>query len=379
MVSCGPERFQYLGVVYHAIEFVDGSELPSDFFDADAARASLITDRLSSAAAQLGTMFWLGEHPGDWTLAGAEHEADDASVGYTRGEGDNQDVVVLNIRVSEFGGRGCGIGEPEPIPNDPYGGALCLRDNLGDNEYLIVWTQPGFDVWLEQKHYPPDLTREDMLALASSLTKWDDEASGPLLDDEDVRNLVADSLELVCPSKLRQIREARSQSSFDFDRESGEWTGKFGSFGDFAVPDSKPVAIPVSQREEVNSTLSHNAAEFAECIVDEQPPAVEGDDEFGVAFVDQDDSGFSVEVTGVDSEIEAALSFCFLTDGGDCLLTDPDGKRVEMRGAEVDGVRPQVVRIHIVLRPEDLSRSGSWNLVLDLGEGRTAETTFDVE
>jgi hypothetical protein len=192
-----------------------------------------------------------------------------------------------------------------------------------------------------------------------------------------VRNLVADSLELVCPSKRRPVREARESSSFDFDRSTGEWTGLFGSFGEFAVMDSKPAAIPTNNREEVESTLSHNAAQFADCTLDEQPPPKEGDDEFGVSFVEQDDTGLTFEITGIDSETEAALTFCFLEDGS-CALADANGMRVDSRGIETDSIRPNVVRIHIGVDEEESTRTGQWTLALDLGDGRSTRVTFEV-
>ena len=211
MVRCGAERFQYLGVLYHEIDFAERSQLPSDFFDADAARSSLLADQLSSAAAQLGTVFWLGERAGDWTLGGAEHDADRASVAYSRGEADDEEVVELTTRV----GTGHSCEQPEPIANDAYGGSLC-RVYMTDDEYRIVWTPPGYVLSLNKESYPPEISRDDMLALAGRIEEWDKHASGPLLTGDDVRNLVADSLELVCPSKrgayVRRARSLRSAS-----------------------------------------------------------------------------------------------------------------------------------------------------------------------
>ncbi len=377
MVSCGAERGQYLGVLYHEIEFVEPSDLPPDFFDADATRASLIGDQLSSAAAQLGAMFWLGEQAGEWTLQGVEQREGTATVGYSRGDGDEEDAVTLQTR-APGSGRLCD--NAEPIPHDAYNGSLCSGDYPGDDEYRIVWTPPGFDLWLEQESYPPDLTRDDVLALAASIQRWERSASEPLLTGDDVRRLVADSLELVCPSKLRAIREARSTAAFTFDRETGEWHGAFGSFGEYAVPDSKPVAIPASQREEVESTLSHNAAQFAECTFDEQPPPQEGDDVLGIEFMGPDEDGLSFKITGVDSDTEAALSFCLLSVGDDsgCELTDPDGTNVELRGVNINTIRSNVVEIDVGLSPDELGRTGPWTMSLDLGDGRKTSTTFDV-
>jgi hypothetical protein len=372
-VTCGQQHENYLGVLYHEIRFVDGSELPPNFFDPDSARSSLIADEMSSAAAQLGSVFWLGDQAGGWTLTGAEHDAGSARVGYSRGNGSDAESVELTTRAPGIGYR-CENGEP--IPNDAYGGSLCRGDGVLTG-YRIVWTPPGFDLWLEKQSYPREIGRDDVLALAARLQQWERHAPGPLLTGDDVRNLVADSLEMVCPGKLRQIREARSASSFSFDRQSGEWTGAFGSFGNYAVPDSKPVAIPVSQRKEVESTLSHNAAQFADCVLDEQPPPQEGDDTFGVKFTGSDDSGFAFEITGVDPGAEAALSICLTVDRGSCGLTDPGGTSVGS-GMEMSLIRPKVYRIHVGLAAEELHKPGAWIFALDLGNSRTARATFDV-
>jgi hypothetical protein len=129
----------------------------------------------------------------------------------------------------------------------------------------------------------------------------------------------------------------------------------------------------------VNSTLSHNAVEFADCTVEEQPPPQPGDDAFAVRFIAKDDGGFQFEVTGVTKEVDAALTFCMAFRDERCLLTDPDGNRVEGRGIEINSIRANVERIHIGVAAEELQRSGSWTLVVDLGSGRVARTTFEVE
>lgn len=375
-MSCGEESFQYVGIVYHEVEFVEPSDVADDFFNAEATRASMLEDQLSSAAAQVGTVFWLGEQPGEWALQGIEHDSDHVLLGYSRGDGEDQEAVSITTRVGT-GGYYCA--NAEPIPNDAYGGALCRDDDSPPGDRLrIVWAPQGFDLWLEVESYPEEMSRQDMLALAGALMQWDQQATSPLLTNDDVRNLVGDSLELVCPTGLRQIREARSASSFTFDRESGEWTGVFGSFGEYAVPDSKPVAIPVSEREEVESTLSHNAAQFAPCTQDEEPPPQAGDDDFGVEFVEQDDSGLTFEITGVDGQIEAALVFCMGLDSGGCRLTDPAGMSVDSRGVDIEDIRAHVLRIRVGVEPGRLAQAGTWQLSIDLGEGRTAETTFDV-
>jgi hypothetical protein len=185
-------------------------------------------------------------------------------------------------------------------------------------------------------------------------------------------------LELVCPKKFSQIREARSTSSFTFDRKTGDWTGAFGSLGEYAVPDSKPVAIPVSQRKEVESTLSHNAAQFADCGLDEQPAPQPGDDEFAITFVGKDDSGFAFQITGVDSKVAAAVSICLAADAVHCGLTDPAGTAITSHAVEIDSIRPKVERIHLGVTADDLMRTGEWTFALDVGDGRKARATFDV-
>jgi hypothetical protein len=369
--TCGEQRVPYIGVLYHDVEFVDPSALPEDFFDADAARTSLVREQLSSAATQLGTMFWLGEHAGDWRLDGIDQRPGYGTVTYTRVDGGDREDLELTTRSPAIGYL---CDNAEPIPDDPYGGHLCI--NTANDEY-VVWNPPGVEVWLEKQSFPHEMSRDDLLALAGMIARWEQRAPGPLLTNEDVRELVADSLELVCPSKLREIRDARSHASFSFDRKSGEWTGVFGSLGEYAVPDAKPVAIPVDERTAVDSTLSHNAAEFADCGADEQPTPEEGDDEFRVKFVSQDSSGFWFELTGVDSAADAAVSFCTLGNGG-CRLTDPDGKSVAARGVDIDAVRAQVYRIHWGVDSDELKRAGTWTITVDLGDGDTAKATFDV-
>lgn len=372
-LACGEESQRYFGVLYHEIEFVDASGLPAGFFEFKPARASLIEDGLSSAAAQLGSVFWLGDEAGDWKLDGLEQFTHSASVRYTRGDGDDGQVVELTTRAPAIG-RVCL--QADPIPNDRYDGSLCTREGPKE-EYTVVWTVPGFDAWMETDSYPSPVSRDDALALAARLERWEKKASGPLLTSDAVSNLIADSLELVCPTKRAQIREERERASLDFSRETGEWTGAFGVFGEYAVPDSKPVAIPVNNREEVESTLSHNAAQFADCVADEQPPPQEGDDEFAVTFVGKDESGLTFEVTGVDADVEAALAFCMMADG-DCALMNPEGRTIDTRGVESNSVRPQVLRIHLGVADDELTQTGEWTLTLDLGEGRTARVTFDV-
>jgi hypothetical protein len=373
-VACGEESGPYFGVQYHEIEFVEPSELPPDFFDVDATRRELLEDQLSSAAAQLGRVFWLGERVNEWSLVGAEHDDRSASVGYSRPGTDEEDTIVLTTRAQ---GSGYLCPDAEPLPaGGSHDGNLCTTDEFG-GLYRVVWSVPGFDLWLEVESYPPRVSRDEVIALAMKLLEWEQEASGPLLTDHAVRDLVADSLELVCPGKRIEIRKAREASTFGFDRGTGEWTGSFGEFGEIAVPDSKPVAIPVNNREEVESTLSHNAAQFADCVADEQPPPQEGDDEFGVTFIESDESRFEFEITGVDSETEAALSFCIF-DSERCVLTNPDGTRFGARGAEINDVRPNVVRIDVTLGEGQASRTGQWTFALDLGEGRTTEVSFEV-
>jgi hypothetical protein len=373
-VDCGGESVPFIGVLYHEVGFLDASQVAEDMFDVDSTRSSLVEKGLSSAAAQLGGMFWLGEQVDTWRLDGAEHEAGSASVYYSRGDGDSRETVELRIRAPSLG---YGCENPEPIPNDPYGGSLCHFDET-PNEYRVVLKPPGFDVILEKQGYPEEIARDDILELARAIQPWDDEATGPLLTNQDVRNLVADSLELVCPSKVIQIRESRSQASFTFNRSTGEWTGTFGSFGEVAVPDSKPVAIPVSNREAVDSTLSHNGAQFFDCTIDEQPPAEEGDGEFGVEFLGSDDAGFSFQVTGMDSQTEAALTFCLLPDSESCGLTDPQGTKVDFRGITINSVRPQVIEVQLGVPPDARGREGVWTMTLDLGDGEVASTTFEI-
>ena len=377
-VACGEEQGAFIGVMYHDIEFLEASQLPPDFFDVDSARASLLDAELSSAAAQLGTVFWLGEHAGDWTLSGAEHDAKSASILYSRGDGADEDDVELTVWPKGFGSR---CPNPELIPGDALMGSLCKTELTPLNaEYSIVWTLLDVDVRLDVASFPPeDVGRDDLLALAANIEQWPNNASRPLLAASDVANLIADSLEHVCPSKLREIRETRSQTTFTFDRTTGEWTGLFGSFGEIAVPDSKPVAIPVDNREEVESTLSHNAAQFVGCVVDELPPPQEGDDEFSVEFTGQDEAGLSFEITGiVDSEMDAALTFCLLPETDSCRLTGPDGVAIDFGAIEINDVRQHVLELHIDLNPEDLRKAGAWTIALDLGEGRKAQETFDV-
>ncbi len=370
-VTCGEQRLPYIGVLYHDVEFVDPSNLPADFFDVDAAQRSLISDEMSSAAAQLGTMFWLGEEAGDWKLDSIDQRPGYGTVTYSRGDGADQEVVELTTRSL----TGILCDNPEPIQGDQYGGRLCI--DASHDEYRVVWDLPGSEVVLEKQSYPEEISRDDLLALAGSLEQWNRQAQGPLLTSNEVRDLVADSLELVCPNQLGAIREARSQASFSFDRKSGEWTGTFGVLGEYAVPDAKPVAIPVDERTAVDSTLSHNAAQFADCGADEQPPPQEGDDEFAVKFVRQDDSGFWFEVTGVGSDADAALSFCMLADGG-CVLRDPDGNSVPSRGVDIAAMRAEVYRIHWGVDADELRRSGTWTITVDLGGGKTTSTTYDV-
>jgi hypothetical protein len=373
-VNCGTESASYFGVLYHEVEFLEPSDLPADFFDPASVRSSLVTEELSSAAAQLGKVFWFGDRSGDWALSSVEHDGDRAHLGYTRGHGDDQEFIVLSVRKGRIG-RVCD--GAEPLPDDAYGGSICgLGDPLA--ETLATWAVPGFDVWLEEESYPRQIDRDDVLALASSLAEWKQAASRALLSEDDVRNLVADSLELVCPSKLSEIREARADASFGFKRDSGEWTGQFGSLGKFAVPDAKPVAIPISQRETVESTLSHNAAQFAECITDEQPPAEEGDDEFAVEFLAEDDSGFLFEITGIDDGADAALTFCGLTDDAGCRLIDPSGKAIDLGPMEVNAIRAQVYRLHVNVYRDEFDRRGTWTFSVDLGDGHSAETAFKI-
>jgi hypothetical protein len=373
-LTCGAESEPFFGVVYHDIEFVDRSELASDFFDVDATRTGILEDQLSSAAAQLGSVFWFGEEAGDWNLEGASHDAGSASVYYSRAGDDGAEFVELITRVGNVG-RGCD--DPEPLPNNEYQGSVCPRKEESQGYTAAFWRPAGFEVWMEADSWESNISQDDARALAVRLDEWEQKADGPLLTEDAVRNLVADSLDLVCPSKRLAIRDAHSSASFEFNRELGEWSGAFGSFGEIAVPDSKPVAIQVTNREEVENTLGHNAAQFADCVADEQPPPQEGDDEFGVTFISTDDSGFTFEITGVDSEAEAALSFCMFDDER-CTLTDPDGTRFGARGAEINDVRPDVLRIHLSLGEDELSRTGQWRFALDLGDGRTAETTFEL-
>lgn len=375
-VDCEAQRQQFLGVIYHDIKFVDPSDLPSNFFDADSTRTALLKDQLSSAAAQLGSVFWLGERVDDWELVGVDPRPELTTIGYSRADGEDTELVSLMTR-SPSSGRICE--NPEPLPGDAFGGSLCRYDTTGER-YGVVWSPPGFDVWLEIDSWPEELARADVLALAASIEEWTQRASGPLLTPDAVRDLVADSLEIVCPSAVRQIRTARQESSsFTFDRQTGEWTGVFGTLGDYAVPDAKPVAIPVTQREAVESTLSHNAAQFAECTFDEYPPPEDGDDAFAVEFLEQSDAGLRFEVTGVDPQIDAALLFCTLDEDAGCKLTAPDGASVATGPIEINPVRPQVLSIRFGIAPDDLRRTGTWTLTLDLGDGLEASTTFDVD
>lgn len=376
VLECEDGEFPITGAVYHNVEFVDRSSLPEDFFDVDSASEALIEEQLSSAAAQLGSVFWLGDEVGDWKLAGAEHDASDASVYYSRGSGDDEEMMELRSRTPGFGYL---CEEPEPITTGAYEGSLCTVDDI-DLTYRILWRPEGFDVILEKSSYPETISRDEILLLAAGLDEWGHKATDPLLTADRVRDFVSDSLELVCPSGRKRILEARSQpSDFSFDRASGEWLGSFGEFGEFAVPDSRPVAIPVSQRENAETTLSHNAAQFAECTADEAPEPQEGDDVFGLTHDGQNDEGFSFTITGLDSEADAALTFCLVAPDDGCALRDPEGSVVEFRGIDIDAVRSQVVEILIPVDPERMAMEGTWTFDLDLGEGRTASTSFEVQ
>jgi hypothetical protein len=113
------------------------------------------------------------------------------------------------------------------------------------------------------------LFRDDLIAIARNLRPYDGPtASGrpPTLTREEVRDFVADALDLVCPEKWTTIRQYRDSAVFEYDETAGEWRGQFGSLGEWAVTDpGKPVAWPVATRELVTEYGVSYAAGRAEC------------------------------------------------------------------------------------------------------------------
>jgi hypothetical protein len=282
LASCDGEEQFIGGILYHEIGFIDPDDLPPDFFDPEAARHELVADGFSAFTALYGTPYWLGFESGPYVLGDVvicgdrclEMDYLPSGIEDIEDVEDVEDVeefayppLVLQVDGSRWGCQNEQSLEPE-VP----GARLCSH---GLGEQWVLWDLPDFNVTLLNRHWTFPLSRDDFIAVARNLRPYDGPTvSGrpPILTMEEARDLVADSLDLVCNDQWTTIREYCDSAVFEYDEAAGEWRGQFGPLGEWAVTDpGKPVAWPVVRRESVEEDGINYPASYAECAV----PSVE--------------------------------------------------------------------------------------------------------
>jgi hypothetical protein len=273
---CGAEERALFGILYHEVRFVDPANLSPDFFDPLIIREQLVADRFSPLVQRFGGMHWLGFEPGPYILADIEdcwNKEWCLNLKYESADSGDTPYPMLELMVSAAPG---GCGDWDPLESEIPGGAL-LPESPGSEDtprYSVVWCKDDLRIELTPRWYGR-ISRDEFISIARNLKVFDGPVSAdkpPLLTQEDVRQLVADSLDVVCPHEWATIRKHRDSAAFTYDEESREWRGTFGPFGEFAVPDTRPVAIPVAARDRIERQGGTYPPGYAECAKDAPTP-----------------------------------------------------------------------------------------------------------
>lgn len=271
LVDCDGEELTFASIVYHEVGFLDPDDLPSDFFEPEAVRDELVADSMSAFMTRFGRPYWLGFESGRYTLSDVGlcgHRC--LELHYAPSSMEDIEYAYLTLRVN---GRRRECENEQSLESDVAGARLCGGDS-------VVWDPPDFHVTLVKESWTGGLSRDELIAVARNLRPYDGPtASGkpPILTMEQVRDFVADTLDLVCPDRSTTIREYRDSAVFEYDESAGEWRGEFGPLGEWAVTDpDKPVAWPVAARYLVEEWGGSYPPSFAECW-----PELESTDAYG--------------------------------------------------------------------------------------------------
>lgn len=273
LADCDGEEIGFGGIIYHEVVFLDRDDLPDDFFDPEAVSDELIVDQISAFTTHFGTPYWLGPEVGPYVLANVEPcRSREACLELSYWPEDFEDTTYPELSLL-VGGYARACDNEQSLEPDVPGAKLCPDSGQ------VVWDPPDFHVSLGGESDGVGLPRDELIAIARELRPYD----GPVISDrppimtmEEVRELVGDWLDMVCPDQWTTIRQYRDSAVFDYDETAGEWRGKFGPVEEWAVTDpGKPVAWPVAARELVAQQGGSFPPGYAKCSFEAEGESAE--------------------------------------------------------------------------------------------------------
>lgn len=280
--TCGDQESAFVEILYHEVRFVDPSALPPRFFNVGATQDELVSEAFSPVRQKYAEAYWLGLQAGEFQLTGMDtcswakpcveltYEGLPSTVTPTAESASEHPMFTLDVGDVA---RHCTSGTP--VESALAGGFLCAKPAAfaGQTDYSASWvTGDGLAVNLTADS--STLSQDELLGILKNLEPYDSTlpaSKPPILTEDDVRSLVADALDVVCGSEWKTIRENRDTAHFTYDPTSGEWQGTFGPLGEYAVPDLKPVVIPVAARAQLVEGGGGYSPEYAECAKKETP------------------------------------------------------------------------------------------------------------
>ena len=329
VTKCDGEDTEGRGIIYHEVRFLDPDTLPSDLFDAEAARDEMVANAVSGFMRGDGKVCWLGWEDGPYLLAGVEACGEGClSLQYAVPNPTSYEEQTLTVKI---GDRSTGCYHEQPFDFGMPGGKLCSERETVGPDYRALWEVDGVTITLESGG-EPSISYDDFAVAAKQLEAYDgplSSAQTTMLTEADVRELVADTLDLVCPRGWETIREDRDSADFKYDEASGEWRGTFGPFGDFTVPDAKPDANPVSAVDETDWPAS--LPQCAEEPKEEQEAPPPG---LGAAYAGLQSYRYR---TQVETQSPGAAEFAETTYIWEGAFVVPDQAQYSLRGI-FDGV-----------------------------------------
>jgi hypothetical protein len=330
LTKCDGEDTAGWGIIYHEVKFLDPDSLPSYLFDPQSSRDEMVANAVSGFMRGDGKVYWLGWEDGPYLLAGMEPCGDGClSLQYAVPNPTSYTEQTLTLTI---GDRTTSCYHEQPLDLGMPGGKLCSeREGVVGPEYRALWQVDGVTITLESGGEPP-ISYDEFAVAAKQLKAYDGPLSSKqatMLTEDDVRELVADTLDLGCPRGWETIREDSDSADFKYDEASSEWRGTFGPFGDFTVSDAKPVVNPVAAVDETDWPA--NLPQCAEEPEEEQEASSAG---LGLAYAGLQSYRYR---TQVETQSPGAAEFAETTYMWEGAFVAPDRGQESMKGSN-DGV-----------------------------------------
>jgi hypothetical protein len=258
-------------VLYHEIEFLRPDSLPLGFFDPQVVADELIARHFSPLRERFGKVYWLGFESSGYYLFDIDQCPESQDCVYLNYTAPSEERPDLSLKI---GADVVFCRNEEALESELPDAKLCsVPSNTDDSvTYSAYWSlADGYFARLSSDELV-EQSRDDFLAILNNVRAYEgpSDQQPPFLTEEAVRLLVADSLEVVCPSQLQTIREVRDSADFEYDAALREWYGDFGPLGHFTVNDVEPVVIPEGKGgdDSGNYPIMH-----ADCVKNEEREA----------------------------------------------------------------------------------------------------------